>query len=578
MAANRALHLPDILVAVFEQLYPDEHPRECHVIPSLACNHGEAAAATACLAALGAAARVSRLWFGVAVPILWRRPRENALSDDVMPDAARRAFYAKHIREVRLTHGSALWRALALLPASSDNDEGDRDNADNDREDEDGSGRGLRLPKLGVLHVPSDYRATLHDQSPLLRLVSPALHTLSCHLAPELVDQLEAIYSHISRHNAAAAAADTTRPVQKRHMRLRNLVIYGHLSNSRGSDVESQERLLAWIGKSRSIVPLLARVEFIKVVLAEKSSWALNYLGRLGTLKDLTLRFSHERGSDNPGNRIIDAETDILGHHTACGPESCYCRLGLGRPSCGFEGVRGFETSLGVRKAPSLVALMPSLTRLSIQLLRYGGNGNGGGGNNNLNTHDLSVARALEALAGLSQLQTLYLSCWHHFTAADMRLLHGLKPLQSLRIYNDAGNRATDHDVAALFRALPQLHTLRYYGMMPFLSHNALWVIGSASALIRDIELPLNLTLPPVNERLTPLFPSLEILGVHPLELVLTRFLRSVLSSLIPTSSDGRNWQTTQVLLRFCPRICCLLLQHRLSHHVPIPTLNSVRP
>jgi hypothetical protein len=112
MAVYRGLNLPKILGAIFEHLHPADEFYNKHHDPIVACTHG------ASLAALSAAAPVSRLWFAVTVPILWQRPLEEALDDAAVPDASRRAFYAQRIRVVDISQRSPLWRALSRTPGA----------------------------------------------------------------------------------------------------------------------------------------------------------------------------------------------------------------------------------------------------------------------------------------------------------------------------------------------------------------------------------------------------------------------------------------------------------------------------
>lgn len=64
-------------------------------------------------ALLQAAIRVNRTWYMAGVPILWRRPSADALGAQAIPLAARRSFYAAHIRYLILSRRGALWRAIA---------------------------------------------------------------------------------------------------------------------------------------------------------------------------------------------------------------------------------------------------------------------------------------------------------------------------------------------------------------------------------------------------------------------------------------------------------------------------------
>jgi hypothetical protein len=222
----------------------------------------------------------------------------------------------------------------------------------------------------------------------------------------------------------------------------------------------------------------------------------------------------HDRDHDDPRDEGFIGR-DILGHSPACGPEACCCPMGLSRPARGFDNIRYFWSTLSVRAIPSLLALLPCLTRLSLHLLAENANGVGGSGGAVNNAAGASITRALEMLAKFSRLQSLYLICRHDLAPADIRLLHNLKELQSLEIRNYGENDATDDDVAALLHALPHLHTLSYLGEMRRLSNNALCVIGSAGPLLRSIDMTCHLKLPPTIVQQTPLFPAVEFLKLH---------------------------------------------------------------
>jgi hypothetical protein len=520
MAAAPALNLPEILAAVLEHLHPDDAFYILKRGPQIACHHRISSDG---LAALNAAARVNRLWFHVAVPILWQRPLEDALSNDSVADPARRDFYAKHIREVHLSRRSALWRALAFprtSTAAAGDPGNDAANAGNVPRPPPSSGTvadRLRLPKLVTLHISStwnsgeDFRGALRDQAPLLWMVGPSLRKLSCHLAPELLDRLEALQQQLLRNDDAAAADAAAPPVPQRYMQLRDLSLIGFRVHYGGVDVRSHERLLAWLAKCQRVAPRLARLKLHAVMPIDAARLALHHMGQLGTLNDLFV-YAHDNDDDDPQGAGFVGR-DILGHSPACGPDFCYCRMDICRPARGFEGVRRFQSALSVRALPSLLTLMPALRELSIVLLRD--SANGAADNNNSNNGDNPrITPALEILATLSQLQTLCLVCQHILAPADIRLLHSLKQLQSLEIINGGESDVTDDDVVALLRALPHLHTLRYEGELPGLSDNALCVIGSASPLLRHITMPCYLSLPPDTVQQTPLFPSLEALEV----------------------------------------------------------------
>jgi hypothetical protein len=85
--ASRALFMPDVLSAVFEQLSDDRRT-------------------------LFAAARVSRTWAELALNMLWRAPPESAFAGVASP--ARRSFYAAKVRTLVVWRYNKLLRPLAF--------------------------------------------------------------------------------------------------------------------------------------------------------------------------------------------------------------------------------------------------------------------------------------------------------------------------------------------------------------------------------------------------------------------------------------------------------------------------------
>ncbi len=88
-----------------------------------------AAVAAANRVALRNAALVNRAWCAVALPFLWARPGENALGDDAIADAGRRAFYASNIRELNFSQRGPLRRAVQKSGRVRSGNEGDNAHA-----------------------------------------------------------------------------------------------------------------------------------------------------------------------------------------------------------------------------------------------------------------------------------------------------------------------------------------------------------------------------------------------------------------------------------------------------------------
>jgi hypothetical protein len=225
--------LPEILGAILQQLHPDDGFYTYDDEPGVCCKHREDDAVSAGLTALTAAARVNRVWFSVAVPILWQRPLEEALDDAAIPDTARRAFYAKHIRVVEVTKCSPLWRALSQNPGtgSHSNFAAGLGGSDAGMPPSCGIANSLRLPRLASLRISVemclDYKAAriFRFQAPLLWLFGTGLQALSCHLTPGLIDRLDAMKVQLMQPNSSVASQvpNLGQPAQQRHMRLRRL-------------------------------------------------------------------------------------------------------------------------------------------------------------------------------------------------------------------------------------------------------------------------------------------------------------------------------------------------------------------
>jgi hypothetical protein len=163
LGSSRALQVPELLIAVLEHLCPDAvSAADLYKKRYIGGNvvHSVDINPRAGLAALSAAARVSRFWHECAVPILWRRPSERALDVDAVPEFKRREYYAGFIRQVYLTRRSALWRALGGVSRCSGNNHVDGGWRGHDAGDDGGNRDGnhgsagaaesclLELPKL----------------------------------------------------------------------------------------------------------------------------------------------------------------------------------------------------------------------------------------------------------------------------------------------------------------------------------------------------------------------------------------------------------------------------------------------
>jgi hypothetical protein len=507
MAVQSGLELPEILSAIFEQLHPADDFYDCDGELIVTCSHRVHDAAG--LTALGAAARVSRLWFAVAVPILWQHPLQEALDDAAIPDAARRAFYAQHIRVVDISWPSPLWRALSRAPGASmpgmrgAGMERSAASAPTGGAVEDS----LRLPKLASLRIDAYYwwernLATFSaDQAALLWLIGPGLQTLKCQFAPELFDRLEAVKEQLlqSGQGAKSPLARLSEPVQQPYMGLRHLHLEKSFGRGGGAHHNMRQRLLAWLESSRTIAPMLTSVSFDLHIREDEARRALLHLATHDAITGINFSIHYMDGFSN---------FQLVGNAATCGPGSCVCRVERCQAEQVFERLECFRASVEIRAVPSLVVLMPSLTHISLCLYSV-----------EKLTVDSDAPRntnALKSLSQLSKLKTLGLRGEFSIMPSDLRLLHGLKQLRTLDISTTATSSATDEDLVVLLRSLPRLHTLRYEGDMPHLSQEVLRSIGLAGPLLRHIELPCRLFLPLTSEQPGPLFPMLETLTLWP--------------------------------------------------------------
>jgi hypothetical protein len=88
------LSLLELISAILAHVKPAEGDAEAGADDGICGTFDNAASNDAAVvrATLQAAIRVNSTWFAACVPILWRRPCEDALGAKALPSAARRTF------------------------------------------------------------------------------------------------------------------------------------------------------------------------------------------------------------------------------------------------------------------------------------------------------------------------------------------------------------------------------------------------------------------------------------------------------------------------------------------------------
>jgi hypothetical protein len=242
---------------------------------------------------LHATAFVSRTWFAIAIPILWQRPPESALSPGAVMTAARHAYYVAQIREVSITWQSPLWHALAAAPANSGGAATSSGTADSSIDIATSASDGavasecLHFPWLRAIHFPT-YRPhadmVSEVDAPLRRLLNPNRQSLSCQLRGDVLDYLE-----ISRMSQAKAPqcghasipwesghAGDMMKVKAPSLRLRTLHLGGNVGLPTQPSNDFGPRLLSWLLLLPSSAPLLTSVKLTYALSATDLARATN--------------------------------------------------------------------------------------------------------------------------------------------------------------------------------------------------------------------------------------------------------------------------------------------------------------
>jgi hypothetical protein len=472
------------------------------------------------------AALVSRLWFSIAVPLLWTRPADDALGLDNVTVPARRKFYARYIRHVSLTQCSTLWRALAEFGGSA----GVVGYA---------HPAGLRLPRLSVLNLPrcwlddpsADYveksDAAREAQRPLIRHIGMLTKELSCHLSAGLIDRLDTLRCSAAppQRETHTASGQLIRP---KRMQLSRLLLYGRPLDSaddgdeEGSDgrmnAEVENRLFLWLVQASYGSPELTSVRLISIFCGNdrfllnrvfrhfafsprlRQLWLGNEKFNAGSevSEELLQKLAREAGSLNDGSHGSSGRRSSRKQ----APPSVDLALSSGRRP--FAELLDLLITVRSRAMRPLAALLPAVTILSAVISDVASTG--------------VAERVLPACAALPLLQILRLRLSHRTSVppASFRALRALTQLRELSIVAGSAEHVEDDDLAYVLRAMPHLRTLVLRIPTLGLSMTALRAVGAACPTLRRLDFPTRIDLAATfsDEQTVPLFRALEFLSL----------------------------------------------------------------
>jgi hypothetical protein len=533
-AAARVLRLPELISAILAHILPSwnsfnisvdegdgdhDHYEPQDYDADTAADERAAAQASLCAAML-----VSRAWYAAGVPLLWRCPSNDALGAAAVTEPARRAFYAAHVRQVRISHPGALWRALVDAAAATS-----VANADS-AERCGGSGGGtaggpcarcgfprLQLLDAAALHASvrtlsfsAGTQQLQRYQAELAPVVSGQLEELTCLLTAEVVDRLislagqpmRRIGPEVARSAPTACATPEANsalkvPIDAGAIRLRKLTLYGLGSLDLDVDYVLPQRLLAWLAQRPFPTPLLTsfKLRWLRMPsTATVADQAFRHFALRGNITQLQLSDSRFHLPFRVSRAAIE---DAMSWTQPGRPaaEYVYCsrtttyklihRPGilLQRP---FEQLTSLTVAVSTGRAVAPLALLmpPTLMHLTIAVVDVPVNG----------TDDADAKAIFDSLSTLQQLQQLQVHLPLHTrfrSGADIVVLSCLTQLRSLRLCLMSDWRATlgDTDLFALLQPLRHLSILSLKVSSCFLSRTALRVIGEASRQLRHLTL-----------------------------------------------------------------------------------------
>ncbi len=546
-AARRVLGLFECVAAILEQVLPAEGDPEARADKNLRAMFGDAAAddeRAAARATLQAAVRVNHTWYMAGLPILWRCPSEDALAADAIPSAARRAFYAAHIRHVALSKRGALWRAIARSGGTFDEGErgGDGGGATVGSSDASEAGNmSLSLPRLSSLNVSrswsdmancmprNDLAAVMrHNLAVLVPHISPRLEEFTNFISAPLLDRLSALPVQQLRGDAEGGpglAAEATHAPQLQQEqssqcgpRLRKLNLHRMFMDP--ADFDTERRLLAWLAEPRSS-PSLFSVELGEVFYGPTSSLAdhaFRHFALRRNLKKLWLGMCLY----SPRARVSEAAINDVAAWAGedrCDVEYFYyegqfrlVKMVGKTQQRPFQLLRDLLVSVdNERSVVRLVPLLAGLTRLSLSVGRSEWQRIDAG----------AILRSLSTLQGLSFLD-LRLVGRGSFASDSLVYLRSLTQLQRLNVETYDPVPVTDASLVALLAPLRDLRTLRLNIHMRSRSCQVIRVIGLTCRKLRVLKLhsPGTYHLAPTleNDCQADLFPHLSLLEVPPLE------------------------------------------------------------
>ncbi len=529
---------------VLAHILPDENLAEAGANNDVCAMFGDPASGDRAVAraSLLAAILVNRTWYTAGVPILWRRPSEDALDANAIPSAARRAFYAAHIRHVTLSKRGALWRAMAknggVAETSEQHNGAGGGGGAAGRCDTSAAGN-VALPQLLSLNVSCSWSgmstwesrldlgsAMRHNLAVVVGHISPRLEELKSFIDATLLDRLSALpgpgiaVDCASRPNAEATYA----PRPRQHLglqhgsRLRKLNLqWMHMHQA---NFATEHRLLIWLAQPGSL-PFLTSVELGNVFRGVTSSLAddaFRHFAFRRNLKRLRLGVHPDIGcadvTDIAINGIVawaDAGRGDVEYVYSEGQFRLRDATGASRHQP-FQQLA--DLLLGLESERSVVQLVPILAGLSSLTLSVGR------GDEPSIDADI-VLRSLSTLRGLRCL-TLRPLGWRSYSGASLACLGSLTQLQRLHIITYAPGLLTDADLLALLTPLSDLRYLSLHIDMRRLSSRVVRVIGLTCRMLRVLALasPGTYDLAPSleNDCQAVLFPRLHTLELPCLE------------------------------------------------------------
>jgi hypothetical protein len=417
---------------------------------------------------LVAAIRVSRLWFAVGTDILWQRPAPDALC--CVAEQPRRRLYAAKI----CVFGARHYMASAEL---------------------------LHMPRLRSLSIERAALGAERFAAWLQQYVHGGLEELGCTFTAAVFDCL--------------AKQQQQPPLRQ----LRRLQLFGDADTGAGADAavdaDAFGRFVDWLVEHRPFPALEAAV------------MCGSYVASTRTLDSLLAFFAHcdkleqLRVENLPsGVQVTSAALAKVRATAAAAAESDH-HIGGPLLSQPFAQLRDLAVAVTLSAAPELISMLPSITKLQLDLSSSSSSSSGGGAddiNGSGLTTQTSVLAAASALG--AQLRSLHVEFGAdaRVSRADLLAIRRLTQLENLVLRGgSAAADVADAHCAWLFLALAKLRTLTFLLRMP---SGALQLTGEArwcSKRLQRLELAgaQYIRLPPGHSYKDVLYPELEELAVE---------------------------------------------------------------